>query len=235
MDATRTRQRVAGAGPHIFPSLLACDFGVLAEEIGQAARCGAPAVHWDVMDGRFVPNLTYGAPVIRSLRCRSELVFDAHLMMAEPERYLDDFLAAGCDIITVHVETDTDIEALVERIRGGGALAGLALNPPTAVERLEPWIGRVDLILVMSVMPGFGGQQFDSRALAKLRWIEERFGPEVVLQVDGGINRGTIRDVVQAGARALVVGSAFYGASDRAAEFEALMQLARQGQRASRN
>jgi ribulose-phosphate 3-epimerase len=226
-DPQAAREKLGGPNVSICPSLLNCDFGILAEEIASAGKCGAPCVHWDVMDGEFVPNFTYGPPLIRSLRSQSDLIFDAHLMMQHPEKYLDDFLAAGCDIVTVHLEAVPDPADLLRKIQERGVLAGLAINPPTPVERLDQWIDLVDLVLVMSVMPGFGGQKFDESVLEKIRWVRDRASDRLLIQVDGGVNRSTIQHATQAGARLCVVGSAFYGATNRQVEFDALMALTR--------
>ena len=217
--------RLSGGPPRICPSLLQCDFGHMAEELADAERCGAEVVHWDVMDGAFVPNFTYGPPLIRALRPATQMVFDVHLMMSAPEKYLDDFLAAGSDILTIHLEAVPDPADVLAAIRAGGALAGLAVNPTTPVGQLAPWLDDVDLVLIMSVMPGFGGQAFDERALAKLAWVRRNAPAEKQLQVDGGINRSTVARAAQAGAHLLVVGSAFFGATDRRAEFDGLMSL----------
>ncbi|QDU64754.1 Ribulose-phosphate 3-epimerase [Planctomycetes bacterium Pan216] len=222
-------ERLRNTSPRICPSLLDCDFSFLKSEIDDAERCGAEIVHWDVMDGFFVPNFSYGPMVIRSLRPQSQLVFEAHLMMKEPGKYLDGFLEAGCDVITIHLEAVPDPTELLRAIRDGGALAGLAVNPPTPIEQLEPWLDQIDLALVMSVMPGFGGQSFDQGALERMRWVRERSRPELIIEVDGGVNRTTISDAVRAGARHMVVGSAFYRAQDRAAEFQQLTQLVNEG------
>ncbi|MGL4462582.1 MAG: ribulose-phosphate 3-epimerase [Planctomycetia bacterium] len=235
----RTREEIHAAlkasAPCICPSLLACDFGRLADEIAVAADCGIATVHWDVMDGRFVPNFTYGPPVIQSLRPASPLIFDAHLMMSNAARYLDDFLKAGCEVLTVHLEAFQSsaadapplppLESVLERIRAGGALAGLAISPDTPPEALTPWIDSIDLVLIMSVQPGFGGQSFDKRALDKLRWVRANAPASLLLQVDGGVNATTIADVRRAGAELFVVGSAFYGAVDRRKAHDELKRL----------
>ena len=223
-DASEVRKRFREAGPRIHPSLLNCDFAVLSDEIDEAARCGAGGVHWDVMDGHFVPNLTYGAPVIRSLRPRSDLIFDTHLMIERPEKILDDFLDAGCDILTIHLEAVADPSEALTAIRRSGRLAGLAINPPTPVEALTPWLDQVDLVLIMSVMPGFGGQEFDSGALAKLRWVRRHALPGTRIEVDGGVNRSTIAAAEKAGADLFVAGSAFYGADSRKDAYDELVR-----------
>lgn len=202
----------------ICPSLLNCDFGKLAHEIDDAGRCGADVVHWDVMDGDFVPNFSYGPPVIASLRGQTELLFDTHLMMQHPEKYLDNFLSAGCDIVTIHLEAVPEPRELLARIRSVGALAGLAINPPTPVEAVLPWLTYVDLVLVMSVMPGFGGQTFDPVSLPKLRYLKA-LKQEFWIEIDGGVNPGTIGPAAEAGASLFVVGSAFYNADNRTQAF----------------
>jgi ribulose-phosphate 3-epimerase len=224
LDPERTRSRY-GAKPRICPSLLNCDFGMLASEIAVAESCGAAGVHWDVMDASFVPNFTYGPPIIASLRERSDAVFESHLMMSYPEKYLDAFLDAGCDILTIHLEAVPEPGAALSAIRRRGALAGLAINPPTPVAALEPWLADADLFLIMSVMPGFGGQSFDNRAIDKLRWIRDRAPEGSYVQVDGGVNSKTIAGAVEAGAGLLVVGSAFYGAADRKNAYDELVRL----------
>jgi ribulose-phosphate 3-epimerase len=195
--------------PAVLPSLLACDFNRMGAELAALAAAGNRIVHLDVMDGHFVPNLTYGAPVIASWRRASTAIFDAHLMMAEPARYLDDFLRAGCDTVTVHVEVLPDPMPLLRAIRDAGAKAGLAINPPTPVEHVLPFLGELDSVLVMSVMPGFGGQAFDPVALPKLARLRAE-APRLTLAVDGGITPETAPGVVAAGANHLVAGSAVF-------------------------
>lgn len=170
------------------------------------------------MDGEFVPNFSYGPPVIRSLRPHTEAIFDTHLMMQRPEKYLDAFLAAGCDIVTIHLEAVPDPAELLGRIRSAGALAGLAINPPTPVASVTPWLAHLDLVLVMSVMPGFGGQTFDPVSLPKLRHLKE-LKQDIWIEIDGGVNPGTIGAAAQAGAGLFVVGSAFYNADNRTEAF----------------
>lgn len=226
MASTRSERlaRLKDGRPRICPSLLNCDFGRLADEISDAARCGADMVHWDVMDGRFCPNFTYGPVLIRSLRGRTDLLFDVHLMMEEPDRYLDEFLSAGADVVSIHLEAVPQPKPLLRAIRKAGALAGLAINPPTTVDSILPWLDDVDVVLVMSVMPGFGGQKFDPAAIPKVKFIKE-LGRDVWVEIDGGINPGTIGSAVQAGAALFVVGSAFYNADNR---IEVFGELARQ-------
>jgi ribulose-phosphate 3-epimerase len=195
--------------PAVLPSLLACDFSRMDAELAALAAAGVRIVHLDVMDGHFVPNLTYGAPVIASWRKSSDALFDAHLMLADPARYLEDFLRAGCDQVTVHIEVLPDPTPVLRAIRAAGAKAGLALNPPTPVEDVLPFLDEVDSVLVMSVMPGFGGQAFDPVALPKLARLR-REAPGLTLAVDGGINAETAPRVVAAGAGHLVAGSSVF-------------------------
>ena len=199
----------------MLPSLLQCDFGRLADELDGCRALGVEAVHWDVMDGAFVPNISYGSVVIDSLRPQSDLYFEAHLMIARPDERLDDFLSAGCDGIIVHVEGNFDVRKTLQRIKDAGRIAGLCINPETPPSGVEPYFDLLDLALVMSVHPGFGGQKFLPSALDKLRWLRQRAPSNLVLEVDGGVNLETAKECVAAGARWLVVGSAFFKAADR--------------------
>ncbi len=178
-----------GAVPLIAPSMLKCDFANLHREVELLESAGAKLLHLDVMDGHFVPNLSYGPMVIRSLRAITKLPFEAHLMISEPGRYLDDYLDAGCNLVTFHIEAVPEPTGLLRRIRQGGAAAGLALNPGTPVEAVLPFIAECDLILVMSVEPGFGGQKFMPIALEKLRRLAPVAGKDRLLSIDGGIGR----------------------------------------------
>jgi ribulose-phosphate 3-epimerase len=209
----------------IAPSLLSADFSTIADQIGVVERAGADYLHLDVMDGRFVPNLTWGPKIIGDLRRLSALPFDAHLMIVEPERYLEQFREAGADIITVHLEACVHLQRVVAQIRSLGAKAGVALNPSTPVALLADVIGDLDLVLVMSVNPGFGGQSFLPVALKKLREARElidAFNPGCELEVDGGVGAQNIGAVVAAGAGVIVMGSSIFGASDPGAELRAL-------------
>ena len=198
------------AAPVVLPSLLLCDFGNLQEEIARLERANVAALHLDVMDGNFVPNLTYGMPIVAALRRLTRLPLDVHLMINDPARYVEPFYEAGADIITVHVEAAGEVRGVLEQIRDLGAGAGIALNPQTPLSQIEPCLELCDLVLVMSVPAGFGGQEFDPVALEKLRRLRRLVGEEVLLEVDGGVNRSTVRKSAEAGAQLLVVGSAIF-------------------------
>ncbi|MGE5193309.1 MAG: ribulose-phosphate 3-epimerase [Deltaproteobacteria bacterium] len=207
-------QRLLSDTPLIAPSMLKCDFANLHREVELLESAGARLLHLDVMDGHFVPNLSYGAVVIQSLRKTTSLPFEAHLMISEPGRYLDDFIDAGCDLITIHIEAAPEPAGLLRRIRERGAGAGLALNPGTPVDALVPYIPECDLVLVMSVEPGFGGQRFMPAALDKVRFLAPLVGKNRLLSVDGGIGPTTISLAAQAGASEFVTGSAIFDVPD---------------------
>jgi ribulose-phosphate 3-epimerase len=212
----------------IAPSLLSADFSRIAEQIALVEGAGADYLHIDVMDGHFVPNLTWGPKIVGDLRKLSPLPFDAHLMILEPERYIDDFRKAGCDIITIHLEATIHIQRHLSYIRSVGAKAGISLNPSTPVALLEDVIEDCDLVLIMSVNPGFGGQAFIPHALRKIaeaRALIDARNPACELEVDGGVGRSNIAAVAEAGAGVIVMGSSIYGARDPAAELRALRQL----------
>lgn len=199
---------------YLAPSVLSADFSALGEEIAAVAAAGAEVIHLDVMDGQFVPNISFGAPVIASVRKVTDALFDVHLMIEEPVRYLEAFKKAGADIITVHYEACADVKATLEQIKAMGLKAGLAVSPDTPVSVVEPFIPLVDMILVMSVYPGFGGQSFIAGSLDKVRAVKEmaaKVGKEEMwIEVDGGIGAGNIREVEAAGANVLVAGSAVF-------------------------
>jgi ribulose-phosphate 3-epimerase len=199
------------------PSLLSADFARIAEQIACVEDAGAQYLHLDVMDGRFVPNITWGPKIIGDLRRLSPLVFDAHLMIEEPERYVDDFRAVGCDRITFHLEATPHAQRLLTHIRSIGAKRGIALCPQTPVAMLDDVIDDCDTVLVMSVNPGFSGQRFIERSLEKVRQARSLIdgrNPECLIEVDGGVGESNARALVDAGADALVMGSAVFDAAD---------------------
>ncbi|AUX48241.1 ribulose-phosphate 3-epimerase [Sorangium cellulosum] len=200
----------------VAPSILSADFGRLAEEVRAVEAAGADWVHVDVMDGRFVPNITIGPLVVRAVRAATRLPLDVHLMIVEPERYVAEFAAAGADRISVHVEASPHLHRTLQQIRDAGARPGVVLNPHTPEESIRHVLPDLDLILVMSVNPGFGGQKFIPGAVPKLQSVRQMIdqaGLETVLEVDGGIAPSTAGQVVAAGARALVAGAAVFGAA----------------------
>ena len=197
------------SAPQILPSLLQCDFGDLKGEVDQLAAANVKALHLDVMDGHFVPNLTYGMPIVSGLRGQTDMPLDVHLMITNPQQYIEQFFEAGADMITIHVEAVDDPAPLLKQIRELGAASGLALNPDTSVEAVKPYLDDCDLVLPMSVNAGFGGQKFNPVALEKLRELRT-LKPDLILQVDGGVNLETIRQCADAGADLFVVGSAIF-------------------------
>lgn len=195
------------------PSLLSSDFGRLEQELKALEEAGLTWAHWDVMDGMFVPNITFGPPVIKRLRKASPLFFDVHLMIREPERYLADFAEAGADLLAVHAEASVHLDRTLREIRRLGMKAGVALNPSTPVSALENVVDLLDQVMVMSVNPGFGGQSFIRQSLAKIRRISAMLreaGSTAVIEVDGGVDPDNTPELVEAGASVLVSGSAFF-------------------------
>ena len=205
--------------PRIAPSILSADFSRLGEEIAAVTAAGADFIHVDVMDGHFVPNLTIGPLVVKAIRKATALPFDVHLMISPVDPYIDDFVRAGADILTVHPEAGPHLHRTLQAIRAAGARPGVALNPGTPVAAIEPVLSDVDLVLVMSVNPGFGGQAFISSQLKKietLRKLIDASGRSVMLEVDGGVNAETAAQVVAAGADVLVAGSAVFRGDPKA-------------------
>jgi ribulose-phosphate 3-epimerase len=227
MSASLTIEHLRSAAPVVLPSLLQCDFANLEREVRALEEAGVQALHLDVMDGNFVPNLSYGMPIVAALRKITRLPLDCHLMIEKPERYARQFVEAGADVVTFHVEAVTDARPLIDQIHSLGCQAGLALNPATPLGTLDAYLDAVDLILVMSVPAGFGGQKFHDVALDKLATLKAKVRPEVILEVDGGVNASTIARCAQAGAQWFVVGSAIFGQPSYAQAVQQLTQLAR--------
>ena len=215
----------------VAPSILAADFGRLAIEVEAADKAGADWIHVDVMDGRFVPNITLGPPIVKAIRAATKLPVDVHLMIVQPERYLDDFARAGADGLSVHVETSPHLHRTLQHIRGLGKRAGVVLNPSTGEETIRYVLDLADVILVMSVNPGFGGQAFIPETLAKVRAIRKMVDDaklDVDIEIDGGIGPATAAQATEAGARVLVAGSAVFGSPNYA---EAIAAIRREGMR----
>ena len=208
----------------VVPSVLSADFARLADEIDIITSAGVRVVHLDVMDGHFVPNITIGPPVIAKLRKVSNLVFDAHLMISEPERYAEHFVEAGADHITFHIEVAEDPPKLIDKLHKLGCSAGLCLNPETPVDSIRDFAPLCDMILVMTVHPGFGGQEFMPEAAKKVAQIRKIVGPTVRIEVDGGIDPQTTPIVVSYGADTLVAGNAIFGQTDRIAAINAIRE-----------
>jgi ribulose-phosphate 3-epimerase len=205
--------------------LLLCDFGNLQGEVAQLTEAGFEALHLDVMDGNFVPNLTYGMPIVAGLRRLTSLPLDVHLMIENPQNYVAAFYQAGADAITIHREAVADPVPVLQQIRELGAAAGIAVDPETPVAEIAGCVGHADLVLIMSVKAGFGGQSFREEALLKLPQAREIFGGEVLLQIDGGVNTKTIAACTDAGAQLLVVGSAIFNSDDYEAALRELKDL----------
>lgn len=198
----------------IAPSILSADFRILGEQVKRVENAGAEFLHIDVMDGRFVPNISFGFPVMNALRGDSKMVFDVHLMIEEPSKYIDDFVKAGADILTIHYEAEKHLDRAIQYIQSKGIKAGVSLNPATDVSVLKYVIGKLDMVLIMSVNPGFGGQSFIEYSLDKIKAIKEMAqnagNRDILIQVDGGVGVSNIKKVVDAGANVIVAGSAVF-------------------------
>ncbi len=211
------------------PSILSADFKILGEQVCQTKEGGAQYVHFDVMDGMFVPSISFGIPVLKSLRSGTDQVLDVHLMIDEPSRYIDAFADAGADIITVHLEACSDVGATLDMIRARGLKAGLSICPETDAEACAPYLDKIDMLLVMTVHPGFGGQKFIPESIPKIkkvRQMEEDANLSFDVEVDGGIKLDNVKDVLDAGANVIVAGSAVFGgdAVERTKEFLEILE-----------
>lgn len=201
----------------IAPSILSADFSKLGEDIEKLHNCGADFIHIDVMDGRFVPNISFGMPIIKAIRNKTDKIFDVHLMIEEPSKYIDDFIEAGADLITIHYEAEKHIDRAIQYIKSKGVKAAVALNPGTPTYVLKDIISELDMVLIMSVNPGFGGQKFIKYSIDKIREVREMskdVNSDLLIQVDGGIDPSNVEDVIKAGANVIVAGSAVFKNGD---------------------
>lgn len=218
---------------HIAPSILSADFGHLSRDVTAVAEAGADWIHVDVMDGRFVPNLTIGPPVVKALRNVTDKPLDVHLMIVEPEKWIDAFVKAGADIITIHQEATVHLQRTLQQIRQAGAKAGVSLNPATPEETLKYVLNDVDVVLVMSVNPGFGGQAFLPNQIEKVqrirKMLDEAGNADCIIEVDGGVNPKNAEALGAAGARALVAGNAIFGAENYKDAIQSIREAAEAG------
>ena len=227
MSAAVSSESLRRRVPIVAPSMLKVDFGNLAREIQLLDQANTSVLHWDVMDGNFVPNLSYGAMVIASCRTRTDQLFEAHLMVSDPAPYIDEYVKAGCQWITIHIESQGNAKQHLRHIRSKGCLAGLCINPETPAEAIKPLLGEFDTVLVMSVKPGFGGQKFIPESLEKVKAVRSIVGSETLVAIDGGIGSTTIGPCAAAGAEVFVAGSAVFDRPDYRQAVEELTDLAR--------
>lgn len=192
------------------PSILSADFAILKEQIQEIESTGVRMLHIDVMDGHFVPNITFGAVLIKSIRRYTNLIFDVHLMIEYPDKYIEDFIKAGADIITIHIESESDIDECIDMIHSHEIKAGLAVNPDTDMEMIEPYLDKIDMVLVMSVHPGFGGQVYINETDDRIEYLHNVCGEDLDIEVDGGISEENIAHIVEMGANIIVAGSAVF-------------------------
>ncbi len=213
----------------ISPSILSCDYSRMGEEFENMKRCGADWLHIDVMDGHFVPNITLGAPIVKCMRKCSDLVFDVHLMISDPKKYIPDFVKAGADVITFHIESDSPAEETIDLIKELGCVPALSVKPGTPIEEVFPYLEKLGMVLVMTVEPGFGGQSFMEDMMPKVEKLRKEItdrGLNVDIQVDGGVSAKTVEKCAKAGANVLVAGSAVFGAEDPKEAISTLRNLA---------